>query len=237
MLIYFFLWVLLFEFILPLNNIFPRPSIVIQSLFDLFKTYELVWNYLSTVSAIYLPLILAYFLVRILFPFVLQKSFLLDVILSVKWFSRYIPGIILAMILIYWFPKSEVTKFIFVFLISFTSIMSKAKYLAENVSSEYFIALRSFGIGNKSIARNVIWKAIQPDVIAYIIKQNFYLWTSIALFEYINLGFGLGSLLRKVLQFRDISALIMMFFIIGISIFIGNQILKYIKNKFYFWKV
>jgi ABC-type nitrate/sulfonate/bicarbonate transport system permease component len=234
--LYFLLWILLFELILPVNNIFPKPSIVFQSLFDLVKTYQLGWNYLSTVSAIYFPLILAYYLVQILFPIILHKTLISDIILSVEWFSRYIPGIILAMILIYWFPQSEITKFIFVFLISFTSFMFRSKNLAENLGSEYSLALKSFGIEANSISRKVIWKAIQPDLTTHIIRQNIYLWASVVIFEYVNLGYGIGTLLRKILQFRDLSALVMIFIIISISIFISTQLLKLIKYKVYFWK-
>jgi ABC-type nitrate/sulfonate/bicarbonate transport system permease component len=235
-LIYFILWILLSEIILPVNNIFPKPSIVLQSLFDLIKTYELGLNYLSTVSAIYFPLILAYYLCYLIFPIVSQKGILADIILSLEWFSRYIPGVILAMILIYWFPQSEFTKFIFTFLISLTSLMFKSKNLAENFGSEYSIALQSFGIGKNVILSKVIWKAIQPELTAHIIKKNLYLWASVIIFEYVNLGFGLGTLLRKILQFKDLSALVMTFIIIGTSIFLSNQLLEFIKSKFYFWK-
>ena len=114
--------------------------------------------------------------------------------------------------------------------------MFRSKHLAENLGSEYSLALQSFGIKINSISRKVIWKAIQPDLMAHIIRQNIYLWASVILFEYINLGYGLGTLLRKILQFKDLSALVMIFLIIGVSIFISTQLFKLIKNKFYFWK-
>lgn len=235
-LFYFILWIVLFEVVLPVNNILPKPSIVFQSLFDLFRTYDFSRNYLSTLSAIYLPILLAYFLVKALFPILSQKTIISDIILSVDWFSRYIPGIILAMILIYWFPKSEFTKYIFAFMISFTSLMFRLKYLTENVDEGYSLTLRSFGIKENSILRSTVWRAIQPDLIAHVIKQNIYLWSSVIIFEFVNLGFGIGTILRKILQFKDLSALIMIFLIIGISIFISAQILTHVKNKFYFWK-
>ena len=236
-LLYFVLWILLFELFLPVNNVFPKPSVVFQSLPDLLKTYELSWNYLSTISAIYFPLIVTYYLIRFLFPVIMHKNFLSDIILSFEWFSRYIPGILLAMILIYWFPQSEFTKFFFAFLISFTSFMFKSQYLAENLGSEYSLAMQSFGIENNTILRKVIWKAIQPSLMAHIIQQNIYLWASVILFEYVNLGYGLGTFLRKILLFKDFSALIMSFIIIGFSIFLSTQLLKFSKNKIYFWKV
>ncbi len=235
-LLYVLLWILLFEIILPVNNILPKPSIVLLSLSDLMQKYQLSWNYLSTILAIYLPMLVAYYLCKLLFPIILQKNVFSDIILSAEWFSRYIPGIILAMILIYWLPKSDVTKFIFAFLISFTPFMFRSKYMAENVGSEYSLALKSFGIGANMISRKVIWKAIQPNLLTHIIKQNIYLWASVILFEFMNLGFGIGTVLRKILQFRDLSALVMMFIIIGISIFLSTQFFKFIKNKFYFWE-
>jgi len=235
--LYFLIWILLFELVLPMNNVLPKPSIVFQSLSDLLKTYGLSWNYLSTISAIYFPLIVAYYLIRFIFPIILGKNILSDIILSFEWFSRYIPGIIVAMILIYWFPQSEFTKFFFAFLIAFTSFMFKSQHLAENLDAEYSLGLQSFGIDKNTILRKVIWKAIQPSLMAHIIRQNIYLWASIILFEYVNLGSGLGTLLRKILLFKDFSALIMSFIIIGFSIFLSTQLLKFIKNKIYFWKV
>jgi len=114
--------------------------------------------------------------------------------------------------------------------------MFRSKHLAENLGSEYSLALQSFGIKINSISRKVIWKALQPDLMAHIIRQNIYLWASVVIFEYVNLGYGIGTLLRKILQFRDLSALVMSFIIIGISIFITTQLLKLLKNKVYFWK-
>lgn len=236
-LLYLLLWILLFEIILPVNNVLPKPSIVIQSFGDLFRKYQLGWNYLSTISAIYFPLLLAYYLVKLIFPIILQKNVFADIILSVEWFSRYIPGIILAMILIYWFPKSDVTKFIFAFFISFSAITLRAKYLAESLGSELYHGLQSFGVGITPIRRKVIWRSIQPSLFEHIIKQNIYIWVSVVIFEYVNLGFGIGTILRKILQFKDLSALISLFIIIGISIFLSTQASRLIKNRFYFWKV
>ena len=235
-LFYLLLWILLFEIILPVNDVFPKPSIVLQSMRDLFRDYDFGWNYLSTLSAIYLPMLAAYFMVRMLFPIIMKKSFVTDIIFSVEWFSRHIPGIVLAILLIYWFPQSEITRFVFAFLISFSAFMIRARHLGENLGTEYQLAMETFGVGFNPIMRRVVWKAIQPNLFAHIIKQNIYVWASLIVFEFINLGFGLGTILRKILQFKDLSALVMMFIIIGVSIFISSQMFKFAKDKFYFWK-
>lgn len=219
-----------------MNQVIPKPSIVLLAFGDLIYKYQLWLNYISTFTAIYLPLLVSYYLCKIVVPVLIKENIFTSIILSLEWFSRYIPGIILAMILIYWFPQSDVTKFIFAFLISFTSFMFRATHLAKEVESEYILGLQSFGISKAEAERIVLWKAIQPNFLAHIIKQNLYLWASVIMFEFINLGFGLGTILRKVLMFRDISALVMLFLIIGTSIFIIAQGMDFIKNKFYFWK-
>lgn len=235
-LFYFLIWILLSEILLPVNQVIPKPSIVLLAFGDLIYKYQLGLNYLSTVTAIYLPLLLSYYFCKIVLPVLLKENIFTSVILSFEWFSRYIPGIILAMILIYWFPQSDLTKFMFAFLISFTSLMFRTKHLAEGVEPEYILGLQSFGILKTFAERIVIWKAIQPNFLVHIIKQNLYLWASVIMFEFVNLGLGLGTILRKVLMFRDLSALVMLFLIIGTSIFIITQSMNFVKNKFYFWK-
>ncbi|NWF90490.1 MAG: hypothetical protein HXY50_13640 [Ignavibacteriaceae bacterium] len=229
------LWTILFELILPVNSVFPKPSIVMQSFNDLLNKYFLIWNFLSTVSAIYTSMFISVVFIWILFPHITGTNFLTDIVMSLEWSSRYIPGIFLSMLFIYWFPKSEVTKFIFATLISFTSFSYRAKYLAENVPKELTSWLPSFEISSNQIKRNVVWKMIQPKLFDYLIKQNLYLWASVVIFEYMNLGLGVGTILRNILLYNDLSALVMMLILITIFIYSFSQLIKFIKNKYYFW--
>ena len=82
-LFYFVLWIILFEFILPVNNILPKPSIVFQSFGALWEDYNLPFNFLDTVAAIYLSIIVAYLLVHFLSHFfVTNRNFLTDFIFA-----------------------------------------------------------------------------------------------------------------------------------------------------------
>ena len=229
-------WILLFELILPANNVFPKPSIVIQSFPDLIKNYDLGWNYLSTFTSVYFPLVIGYYLVRILFPFFRNLKFLSDIVSSLEWFSKLIPGIILAFIFVYWFPRSEITKYVFSFLITFSSLSYYSVKMSKKIGDKYSLAMESFGVGKNFISKNVVWKAIQPDVMKLIISKNVYFWASIVVFEYFNLGFGIGTIFRKILEFKDLSALVMMFIVIEATLFITTESLKLIKQKFYYWK-
>lgn len=236
-LFYLILWVILFEFILPINNIFPKPSIVLQSLSDLVANYDLILNYFSTISAIYFSLILAYFFAKLIFPFIVQGKLFASVILSIERFTRYLPGILLGLLLIIWFPQSEITIFIFSFFIASTAIISHSKCLAEKLELGYYYSIKTFGLSDLSIYRRIYWKAIQPDLMKFINKQNVYLWISVIIFEFINLRSGMGVIFRQIIQFKDLSALIMCLVIVSFSIFISSRLMNFIKSNIFFWKM
>lgn len=238
LIVFFFLtWIVLFEFLLPVNNVLPKPTIALQSLHDLFRDYKLWWNYLTTLSTIYPSLIIAYYFIFILFPLILGSNFLSNLISAVDSLSRYIPQIILAMLLIIWFPSSNITPFIFSFLIAFVSLVSRSKSLVESLPSDYDDMIKTFGVKEKIISRKILWKAVQPKLIQYMIKLNIHLWVSLIIFEFINLRSGMGVILRQILQFKDLSAFWVYLFILVISIFISTQVINFIKRKFFFWEV
>lgn len=227
----------MFEFILPVNNILPKPTIVLLSLFDLLKEYEFLRNYLLTVSIIYLSLLIAYYSVRLLFPFIIRENFFSDLILSFDRFFKYLPGIVLAMILIIWVPNSEYTAIIFAYLITFNSLIHVSEASNKSLDNSYYDMLKTFDIKESTIANKVLWKAIQPNLIEHIKNLNIYLWASVIIFELINQRAGIGKVLRQILYYNDLSALIMCFIIIGLSIFVSTLTINFIKRKFFFWEV
>lgn len=141
------------------------------------------------------------------------------------------------MILIIWFPNSEYTAIIFAYLITFNSLAHISKASHESLDNSYNDMLKTFGIKESTIARKVLWKAIQPNLIEHIKYLNIYVWASVIIFELINLRAGIGKLLRQILDYNDLSALITCFIIIGSSIYISTLMLNFIKRKFFFWEV
>jgi ABC-type nitrate/sulfonate/bicarbonate transport system permease component len=236
--LYFILWVLLFEFILPVNNILPKPSIVFISFADVWKDYNLPANYLSTVTVIYISLVAAYLLVRFFISGVLKTgSFLSQFILSLEWFAEFIPGIVIGLMLVYWFPGSEFIEFIFAFFTAFTSMLIYIQGRMRKVPAEYITSAVSLGIKEQKLNRHVRWKVIQPSLMKHILTLHFYIWSMIIAFEFIKRGYGLGSLFRNALEFKDLSALFSTFIITGVTIFLGSASIKYLKNKFFNWNI
>ena len=233
---YFFLWIILFEFILPVNKFLPKPSIVILSFSDLWNFYKLPQNFLYSVAVIYLSLIVSYLLLYFLRNILLLKNhFFADLILSFHWFFNYVPAFILGLYFIYWLPRSFYTEFIFIFLTSFLMMVVKLKEKAPKVNKEFFEAAISLGSSGKVIREKIIWKALQPALIKYILELHFYLWLVLLAFEYIKGGFGLGNIFRMALGYKDLSILFSATIITGIVIYLGSFSIRYIKNKFIHW--
>jgi len=233
---YFILWIVLFEWLLPVNHILPKPSIVFESFPYLWNDYKLPLNYLSTISVVYISLFLSYFCVKILSPYIKEKdNFISTFINSFEWFSEFIPGIIIALLLIFWFPESEFVEFIFAFATAFTSLIIKFQNESENVKEEYLFAAQSLGLSEKKITQLVIWKDVQPKLMAHILNFHFYIWTVLIIFEFIKGGLGLGVIFRRALEYKDLSAIFSVFLITGLTIYFGNLSLRIIRNKFINW--
>jgi len=233
---YFIIWIVLFEFLLPVNNILPKPSTVIESFPDLWIDYELGINFLSTISAIYISLFFAYQLVKVLSPYLVEKENFISVFInSLEWFSEFIPGILIGLLLIFWFPESEYTEFIFAFITAFTSLMIKFQNESETMNDEYILASKSLGLNENRINRLIIWNNIKPKLLEHLFILHFYIWSMLLVFEFIKGGLGLGVIFRQALEYDDISAIFSVFILTGLTIYLGTIFIKYIKNKFVFW--
>ena len=237
-LFYFILWIILFEFILPVNSILPKPSIVLQSFGALWQDYHLPSNFLTTVSSVYLSIIIAYLLTHFLSHFLVTgKNFLTDFIHSFNWFSRFLPGILIGFLLIYWFPNSIIIEFVFAFFTSFLSFIIFLQKKIEALPTEYIDSARSLGISEKRIRKEIIWKSLQPEIFGHIYELHLYIWSLIIAFEFIKGDYGLGNIFRQALLYKDLSALFSTFIIVGVTIFLGKAIISYLNKKFAFWSL
>ncbi len=234
--VYFLLWIVLFEFVLPVNNILPKPSIVIESFPDLWNDYNLPINFLSTISVVYISIFAAYFCVKILSPFLVEReNFISLFINSVEWFSEYLPGMLIGLLLIFWFPQSEYIEFVFAFITAFTSLMIRFQNESEKVGEEYILSAKSLGLNENEISRKIIWNNAKPELMSHIISMHFYIWSMLLIFEFIKGGLGLGAIFNLTLEYHDLSGIFSVFIITGITIYLGTLILKYIRKKFVFW--
>ena len=142
----FIIWIVLFEFILPENGFLPKPGIVLLTIPALFKDYHLLANFFTTVSAIYLPPLLAYlflFLVRGRF---FEESGLLTILIDfISRLSIFFPAILLGIFLIFWFPHSFFNEYLFSFIIALLWWIIELRQAFSERNKTYISSFRSFG--------------------------------------------------------------------------------------------
>lgn len=234
-LILFFLWIILFEFIFPLNRFIPSPSLVFISFVDLFSKYDFLLNIISTLASIYMPMFIALLLLKFSFGLIDPESTLVKLISSSQLLFKFIPGLLLGVLLIYWFPQEEWTKFLFSFFIVLSIIWNKSFSINENKFQNYKDYASSLGINKNQLRTKVIWKLIEPKIFEELAVRNIYIWTTILAFEFIQRLSGAGEILRLSLKFNDISMIFALIIFLAVIISICFKILNMLKNKFYFW--
>ncbi len=233
---YFLLWIILFEFVLPSNNFLPKPSIVFDSFGALWKDYHLLRNLISSIASVYISIIASYYLLKILNRYILhEKAGIRNFIFSLEWFSKYLPGIVLGFLLIYWYPQSEYIKYVFIFVVVFNQLLIKHSSLSMKINQAYIDSALSLGAGSSAISNKVIWRSMQPDLMNHIYDSHLYFWAMLVFFEFANYGNGFGSIFRRALEFKDLSALLAGMLILGVIIFLGSHIIKLSKNKLFPW--
>jgi len=234
---YFVLWIILFEFILPVNKILPKPSIVFDSAGALWSDYNFLFNLLSTVGSVYISLLAAYFLVRFFLPAIKSTNSLFHFTLSLEWFSHYVPGLVLGLFLIYWFPDSEFIEFIFAFCTAFLSLVIKINKELKTLPDEYISSIRSLGADELFVTKNIVWKLIQPELFKHLFKLHLYLWLILIAFEFIKGGLGIGVIFKDALLYRDLSAIFLNALLTGVIIYLGTLLIKLAQKKFFNWRL
>ncbi|MHB8337507.1 MAG: ABC transporter permease [Ignavibacteriaceae bacterium] len=231
----FFIWLILFEFVIPGNGFLPKPSIVFLSFGSLIKDYHLWRNFGVTVSEIYFALIISYFVDWLLCKYITGNEWFFSALDAFYKLFKFLPAVILGMFLILWFPNSNFNGVIFSLLIFIIPMAVKVKEESYKVKPEYIDAATSLGAGKNELSKNVIWKAVQPSLLNYIFELHYLAWLLLIVFEFMKGGYGLGSIYRDALRYKDLSALFSISIITGITIFAGFYLLKYFKNKFIHW--
>jgi NitT/TauT family transport system permease protein len=233
---YFLIWVFLFEFILPANEILPKPSIVFLSFGALWKDYHLLINLLNTITSIYISIFAAYFFLAFMSSYLTKPdNLLVNFFLSINRVAVYIPVFVFVIFILFWFPVSNIIEIIFAFIYAFFSLTSLFIKESEHVSNEYLDSALSLGADEKTISKKIIWNAVQPRLFKQILKLHFNLWSILIIFEFIKGGYGLGEIFKLAFEYRDISALFSVTIITAILIYLGRELIIYLKNKFCHW--
>ena len=233
---YFIIWIFLFEFILPANEILPKPSIVFLSFGALWKDYHLLINLLDTLTSVYISIFIAYFLLAFISSYLTKPdNLLVNFFLSINRLAVYVPVFIFVIFILSWFPVSNIIEIIFAFIYAFFSLTILFIKESQHVLKEYLEAALSLGADEKTISKKIIWHAVQPKIFKQILKLHFNLWSILIIFEFIKGGYGLGEIFKLAFEYHDISALFSAAIITAILIYLGKELIIYLQNKFCHW--
>ncbi len=230
-----FVYIVLFEFILPVNKILPRPSLLAESFLHIWRDYNLIYAFTISTTVIYLMLMLGFFFVYIRIAWLMKVFVELEAtILSFRLF-RYLPAFFFAVIFNLWFDDKLLGEFIFALLLVLFLMSKKLFEESKNVKEEYLLVARNLNLTPGDIYEDVFWKSSLPILSEYVKQIHYYLWVLVLVYEFIGNSYGIGSIYRIALAYNDFTALFTLALMIALLIWFGNYLIGAIQNKLIHW--
>ena len=235
--VFIFSYFLFVEFVLPVNEILPKPSLIFESMISLFKDYGILQSLALTSSVVYISLFVGYLLIHLSGALILKlndNSGLKAVFSFLKLFKffPFFAGIIL---FVFYYNTSINGEFIFSFLFVIITLLLNF----NSFDKDYLIKYKTF-ISNNKISDNkfyeVKYKLVQPVLFNLFNKLHLTLWAAVIMYEFIALTGGLGTKYYLLLSNHDFSGFVALAILISFLIWIGNFISVVIKNKIIFWE-
>jgi ABC-type nitrate/sulfonate/bicarbonate transport system permease component len=230
-----FVYIVLFEFILPINKIIPKPTLLFESLIHIWRDYNLVFAFTTTASIIYLALICCWVYLYMGYSHYLRSDiFIKNSFNSLRYF-KYLTVFFFAILFNFWFPNNLFGEFFFTFIIA--TFWSGKKLLEESkrVNEEYILVARNLGLTSIDICEMVYWKASLPALSNNIKRIHYYLWVVVLTYEFIGNFYGLGSIYRTIVAYNDFTALFVLAIMTSLIIWFGDYLIGLIIKRTIHW--
>lgn len=230
----FFVYIILFEFILPINKVLPKPSILFESFTHLWTFYNLGIAITSTVGVVYISIFIGYVIVWLGRGFIIKNLVQFENSISSLQLFRYIQAFFVIILFTFWFEYLLWAQFLFA-VIAFIFLLVRAiKKEIPSVRKEYIETALNLNPGK--IYSEIYWNSILPNLFDELLHIHYYLWSLVIIYEFISNSFGLGEMYRLILSYNDFGALIALGLIISLIIWLGSCMIRYAKNKLAFWE-
>jgi len=231
----FFVYVVLFEFILPINKVLPKPSLLYESFIHIWSDYNLLLAFTTTTSVIYIAIALS-----ILFLYTgagYYIKLLVELKYSIQSFQifRFIPVFFVAVLFNFWLPNNLLAELLFGLLIATFLVIIKLFDESKKIKEEYLLVAWNLNLLQSSIYKKVYWKSALPALSKYYEKVHLTLWTLILIYEFIDNTHGFGFIFRTALDYKDFTALYTLGIILSLLIWFGNSVIRYVNNKIIYW--
>ncbi len=230
------IWFVLFEFVLTANGILPKPSSVFGALNDIWNIYNFLPNILFSFGAITFALVLSIFIVYVFRKFILINNLFTELITAVNNLKYFVPVVILSSFIIFWFPDSMYTEYIFLLIVGTVYFAGSVILLNTTVGKEYILAAKSLKIRDDKIKGEILFKQLLPNLEVSYLKLHFVLWTVMLTYEFIQNQWGFGTIIFNSIRFKDMPALFVVTLTVFILISLGYYIIKFIFNRVVHWE-
>ncbi|MFA5804388.1 MAG: ABC transporter permease subunit [Melioribacteraceae bacterium] len=230
-----FVYIVLFEFILPINKVLPKPSLLYESFLHIWSDYKLLFAFTTTTSVIYAAITFSILFLYVRAIFFLKLFVEMPyLILSFRIF-RFVPIIFIAVLFNFWLPNNLLAELLFGFLTTAFLAMNKLYDESKKINEEYLLVARNLNLSQNDIYEKVYWKSALPALAKYYEQIHLSLWTLILIYEFIDNTHGFGFLFRTALDYKDYTTLYTTAIILSLLIWFGNSVIRFVNNKIIYW--
>lgn len=204
----------------------PAPTVIVQTIYDLFAHHELMSDILASVYRVMVAFILS---VVIAIPLgILMSAFrpvaaLLEPVID---FVRYLPVPALVPLTILWVGIGESSKILLLFIGTFFQLVLLVMDDANNVRKEYYEVAFTLGASTRDVITKVLFPGIMPNVYDDLRVTLGWCWTYLLIGEIVAARTGIGHLIQEAQRFAKPEVVISGVLIIGIIGIISDYCFK-----------
>ena len=230
------LYIVLFEFTLVTQSLFPKPSLLFESFISLWSEYNLLNGFFETTAIIFPAILVAILVLEIGIKMFLSVCLKYNGIKNISAPFKYFSFFFFALLINMAFPESLLAEFIFatIFILGkLFGILSKATDL---ITEEYIHTAKSLGLSKGEILTKVLWKNIKPNIYNNLSAIHTQTWVVVIIYEFIGMLNGVGSIYKIAFDYNDLSAIFALGIFIALVILVVNLLIKAVVSKLIFWK-
>ncbi|MBS3766310.1 ABC transporter permease [Candidatus Bipolaricaulota bacterium] len=219
----------------PESSVLPGP---LSAFYTLFNHWGDIWpNFLRSGFRLVVALFVAVFLGSISGLIVGFESKIDKYVSPVLYLLYPIPKIVLLPVILIIFGLGDISRIIFIFLVTIFQVMISARDAAKNVSPTWVKAVKSSGGDKLQIYRHVVIPATLPSILSSVRISIGLGVAALYLAELSYTNQGLGYFIDnswKVFAYSDVFAGILAFAALGLGLYLLIDLLERIFCKWSF---
>ncbi len=190
------------------------------------QDYFIVQNLAFTSTVVYSALALLYVILYVILHYTPSIINCLITISERLSFIKYLPVLVLAIILNLLFPGQIWAEFAFAFLFSFVLVIIQINKTKSRTNPEYSKFAEDLSINYEVVKEKLYFS----NLFRKIKNIHYEVWLLVLVYEFINGQDGLGGVLKKGFIFDDLYAVLVTGLIIGLLIWVVDFLVSFLKK-------